>query len=431
MMTGAKSSDLPPLSFVGKITILLATAVALLSTPLAAPAMTGIVEAFTDQAQNEPFALAIMALVEAIFGETGPRFLVKFVLLSVPALFIIIGAPVTGWICDRWGRKSLLNVSLVVFGISGVSTYWADSFLFMFVGRAILGIAIAGIKTSTVAMVGDFFVGEERKKFLGWQGSAVKFGGLGFMLIGGYLAELDWQSPFLGYLLSFVLLPFVIFKITESMPEKGPSTIASRAAYKLEAIPKGPALFVFISATLASALFFVTPVQLRFFYEDKFGLSPLYFSWAVVVANGMGALVSIWYNKVKSRLNYTSIYALVFGTMGLGYLILTLMPGYYSTLLGMLIAGIGFGLFIPNQSDWIMSFTAPSRRGMAVGLVTTAMFMGQFLSALLIEPFVVENNPDAVWQSLAAFLGVLTVLYIIFGLIEKKRGSWQVKKHPS
>lgn len=424
MTDASTAADKPTVSLAGKITILLATAIALLSTPLAAPAMSGIAEAFASQAQNEPFALAITSVVEAIFGETGPRFLVKFILLSVPALFIIVGAPVTGWICDKWGRKRLLNVSLVVFGVSGVSTYWADSFWFMFAGRAVLGLAIAGIKTSTVAMVGDFFEGDERKQFLGWQGSAVKFGGLVFMLMGGYLAELDWQSPFLGYLLSFVLLPFVIFRITESLPQADTGKSASLTPLKIEGIPKGPALFVFISATIASSAFFVTPVQLRFFYEDKFALSPLYFSWAVVVGNGVGALTAIWYNKVKARMNYTSIYALIFGSMAVGYYALTLAPEYYSSLIGMAIAGIGFGLYIPNQSDWIMAFTAPSRRGLAVGIVTTAMFMGQFLAAIWIEPFVIPGDPDAVWRSVALILAGLTVLYVIFGLIERKRGSW-------
>jgi len=421
----------PQVSRAGKVTILLATAIALLSTPLAAPSMSGVAEAFSEQAQNEPFAIAIMQVVEFVFGETGPRFLVKFVLLSVPALFIIIGAPATGWICDRWGRKALLNVALVVFAVSGVSTYWSDSFWFMFLGRAVLGLSIAGIKTSTVAMVGDFFEGEERKQFLGWQGSAVKVGGLGFMLLGGYLAELDWQTPFLGYLLSFMLLPAVIFTIAESLPAKTEDRSVSLLPTKWEGIPVGPALFVFVAATIASSMFFVTPVQLRFFIEDKFALSPVYFAWAVVVGNGVGAIVSVYYNKMKARLNYTGIYALLFGAMGLGYFLMTLMPNYYLSLLGMAIAGVGFGLYIPNQSDWIMAFTAPQRRGLAVGIVTTAMFLGQFLSAIWIEPFVVPGDPDAVWQSVSQILAALTLLFAVFSVIEQRRGSWENYKPPA
>lgn len=414
------------MSFAGKVVILLSTAIALLATPLAAPVMSTIALEFAQQAESEWLARTILSVTEFFFGATGVRFLVKFIVLSVPALFIILGAPICGWMCDKWGRKHLLTGSLIVFALAGVSTYWAETFWFMFLGRAVLGLAIAGIKTSTVAMVGDFFEGEERKQFLGWQGSAVKFGGLGFMLLGGYLAEFDWQTPFLGYLLSFVLVPFVLITITESLPQKVTQrSMVGIVPVKLEGIPRGPALFVFISATLASSIFFVTPVQLRFFIEDKFQLSPLYFGWAVVVGNGVGAIISIWYNKFKARLNYTGIYALIFGAMGLGYFVMTLMPGYYSSLAGLAIAGVGFGLYIPNQSDWIMAFTAPERRGLAVGLVTTAMFLGQFLTAIWIEPFVVPGEPNAVWHSTSLMLAGLTLLYIGFSFLERSRGTWE------
>ena len=83
--------------------------------------MPEIARVFAEQAQTEAFAQAILASISFLPGEPSSIFLVKFVLLSVPALFIIIGAPITGWISDNWGRKSLLNASLLIFGVAGVS----------------------------------------------------------------------------------------------------------------------------------------------------------------------------------------------------------------------------------------------------------------------------------------------------------------------
>ena len=56
----------------GKLTILFSTAIALLATPLAAPAMSEIATAFAHQAQTEPFALAILQITSLLFGETDP-----------------------------------------------------------------------------------------------------------------------------------------------------------------------------------------------------------------------------------------------------------------------------------------------------------------------------------------------------------------------
>ncbi len=99
-----ESADQPELSAHGLFVILSATALALLATPLASPAMPEIARLFAEQAETEAFARMVLASISFLPGDPSAIFLVKFVLLSVPALFIIIGAPFMGWISDNWGR---------------------------------------------------------------------------------------------------------------------------------------------------------------------------------------------------------------------------------------------------------------------------------------------------------------------------------------
>ena len=82
------------LSAHGLFVILAATGLALLATPLASPAMPEIARTFSEQAQTEAFARTMLSLISFLPGDPNAIFLIKFVLLSVPALFIIIGAPV-------------------------------------------------------------------------------------------------------------------------------------------------------------------------------------------------------------------------------------------------------------------------------------------------------------------------------------------------
>ncbi|MGI9257280.1 MAG: MFS transporter [Gammaproteobacteria bacterium] len=402
----------------GLFVILAATGLALLATPLASPAMPEIARIFAEQAQAEAFARALLTLISFLPGEPSAIFLVKFVLLSVPALFIIVGAPIAGWMSDNWGRKSLLNGSLLVFGLAGVSGYFAESFLFMFVGRAVLGLAIAGIKAATIAMVGDFYDGDERQKVLSWQGSATKVGGFAFMFLGGYLANVSWQMPFIGYALAFLLLPSALFAF-----RNGPSkTEASSPGHSgADAVPFWPCAWVFVSATLASGLFFVTPVQLPFYLTSTFDASPLQSGLAVGVGNTVGAIVALTYYRFKLRMNYVAIYAVIFLSMSTGYYVLTLMPTYTTSLIAMIISGIGFGLYIPNHSSWILAVVGQERRGYGVGLVTTAMFLGQFLAPIVAEPMIDPNDPGAVWRNISALLLGFAVIYGV--LVKARSGS--------
>ncbi len=394
----------------GLFVILASTAIALLGTPLASPAMPEIARVFAENAQNEAFARAILRAISILPGDPSVIFLVKFILLSIPALFIILSAPLVGWLSDNVGRKRLLNSSLLIFGLSGASGYFADSFFFMFVGRAVLGLSIAGIKTATVAMVGDYYEGAERNRIIGWQGSAMKIGGVIFMLLGGLLASFSWQMPFLAYMLAFVILPSGLIALSESLPTVT-ATRMQEAEGSVPAVPFWPSAYVFVSAFLASGLFFITPVQLPFYLRNAFDASPFEMGAAIAVGNTVGALVSLMYYRFKKRMNFVAIYAFIFFSMAAGYYVVAFASSYNVALLGMVVAGLGFGLYVPNHSSWILSIVSAKRRGFGVGLVTTAMFLGQFSAPILVQPFIDPGDPSAVWTTISILLVSLGVLY--------------------
>lgn len=406
----------------GLFVILAATGIALLGTPLASPAMPEIARVFAENAQNEPFAIAILQAISILPGDPSVIFLVKFILLSIPALFIILAAPLVGWLSDTIGRKRLLNISLIIFGVSGASGYFADSFFFMFVGRAILGLSIAGIKTATVAMVGDYYEGARRNKVIGWQGSATKVGGVIFMLLGGFLATLNWQAPFLGYMLAFLLIPSGLIALSDHLPEIA-SGHPDQADASLPEIPFWPAVYVFVSAFLASGLFFITPVQLPFYLKNAFDASPFEMGAAIALGNTVGAIISLFYHRFKLRLNFVGIYAFIFLAMSLGYFLVASASSYAFALLGMVVGGLGFGLYVPNHSSWILAIVSAKRRGFGVGLVTTAMFLGQFSAPLLVQPFIDPADPAAVWTSMSILLMILGIVYVVLSRLGSKAAA--------
>ena len=412
-------SPKPDISKHGLFVILAATGLALLATPLVSPAMPEIARVFAQNAENEPFARAILNAISILPGDPSVIFLVKFILLSIPALFIILAAPLVGWLSDNVGRKGLLNSSLLIFGISGASGYFADSFFFMFMGRAILGLSIAGIKTATVAMIGDYYEGSARNKVIGWQGSAMKIGGVVFMLLGGFMANFSWQTPFLGYLLAFVLLPSGLIALSESLPTVKASQ-AREAGERPPGVPFWPAVYVFVSAFLASGLFFITPVQLPFYLHNAFTASPFEMGAAIAVGNTVGALISLVYYRFRRRMNFVAIYAFIYLAMAVGYFVVALAPSYTIALLGMVVAGFGFGLYVPNHSSWILSIVSPQRRGFGVGLVTTAMFLGQFSAPILVQPFLDPANPAAVWTAMSIILIILAAVYTVLSRLGGK-----------
>ena len=161
-------------------------------------------------------------------------------------------------------------------------------------------------------------------------------------------------------------------------------------------------------------------MQLPFYLRNAFAATPFEMGAAIALGNSVGALSSLAYYKFKARLNFVAIYAVIFLSMAIGYYAVSAAASYATALSGMVLAGIGFGLYVPNQSSWILSIVSPKRRGFAVGIVTTAMFLGQFSAPILVQPFIDQNDPTAIWVTLSYILAGLAVTY---GVLSRFSGN--------
>ncbi len=177
-----------------KITILLTSMMTVMAGATIAPSLPEMTRAFPQNSNAE-------AMVKLV--------------LTIPGLFIAITAPLSGWVIDRYGRIPLLLIMLLVYGVAGTSGLYLDTLLEILVGRAFLGIAVGGIMTTSVALIGDYFDGSERQKFLGIQSGVMAIAGAIFITGGGLLADVGWRYPFLIYAMAFAVFPLVIIFLIE------------------------------------------------------------------------------------------------------------------------------------------------------------------------------------------------------------------------
>ena len=114
--------------------------------------------------------------------------------LTMPMLFIALAGPFVGYAVDRFGRRNVLITSTALYGVAGVSGLVIESIVLLLVSRAFLGIFLAGIMTSVTALIGDYFVGDERNRVAGLQGAFMSLGTLTFVVIAGMLGYNLYQA---------------------------------------------------------------------------------------------------------------------------------------------------------------------------------------------------------------------------------------------
>jgi len=123
--------------------------------------------------------------------------------------FMLAGALIPiGGLGDRIGRRKLLLIGSVAFGIASVLAAFSTSALMLIGARALLGLAGAALVPSTLSLLSALFADEtERTKAIGVWGASFAVGAAIGPLVGGVLLEhFWWGSVFLVGVPIMVLL---------------------------------------------------------------------------------------------------------------------------------------------------------------------------------------------------------------------------------
>ncbi len=345
--------------------------------------------------------------IRAAFADTPNAAMLTAMILSIHALAIMILSPLAGWIGDRLGRQPILLVGLAGFAIAGTSGSWLPNLPAILAGRLVLGASIALLMTSVTGLVGDLFDEEGRRKLLSRQQAASSAGGLLFMLGAGALATLGWQEAFLMYLAGAVLfLPALIF-LPRIRPAQTSTSADPAGTGRLGRWLIAPVTAMFMT----QLLFYVIPTQIPGLLATDFGASPLQTSMILALMMLTMLPISLLYQRFSKNVAPSALIAVAFAAPTAGFAILSLAESLWSIVAGLMITAAGLAIAGPTLSTWIIALAGDTVRGRAIGILTTGLFAGQFLSPVLTQPIINTLGLRPTFHGLAAAAALTMVGY--------------------
>ncbi|WP_294334239.1 MFS transporter [uncultured Sphingomonas sp.] len=298
------------------------------------------------------------------------------VALTIPALCIALFSPVAGALSDRLGRKPVLLVAMLVYGLVGALPLVLHDLIAIIAARAVLGLAEAAIMTVSTAMLGDYFEGPRRERWIATQMASVSVSAIALVAIGGALGEaLGSRGPFLLYLVALPIAAAVAAMLFE------PVQRARGTAPKVR-LPMGTILPVLLITVAVGVLFYTIIVQVGPIIERSGVTSPALIGLAAAGTNLGVAIGSILFGRLKAHAG-PRLLAAGLALVGLGYAGAALAPGFAAITGFAVLACVGSGLMLPNMLAWVMRRLPAPARGSGTGAWTGAFFLGQFAAPLI------------------------------------------------
>jgi MFS transporter, DHA2 family, multidrug resistance protein len=362
-----------------------------------------------------------------------------------------------GMLGDRYGRKKMLLLSLVVFGAASIACALAPSAEAFIAARALLGLGGALMLPTVLALLPVLFDERERARAIGAITAAVMLGyPIGPLLGGWMLTKFDWSWVFL---INVPVVALALLAVTVLLPE---SRSGTRQRIDLVGVAlssgglalltygvinagdrgwsDGAALAEIVGGTLALAAFVLWErrvaaplVDLRLFRARAFtwgatlsslvsfamfGLlfaAPLYFQVVRGVdAQGSGIRLlpliagllvgGAVADRLAARAGASRIVALGFlllaGGLALGATT-SVATGDAQAVAWISLSGLGLGLVLPTTIDAALGAVSDDNSGVASGVLQALRMVGGSLGAAILGALINATYRDQLEQAVS------------------------------
>ncbi|MGW2829136.1 MFS transporter [Streptomyces sp. NPDC001286] len=339
-------------------------------------------------------------------------------ILTIPALALALLAPLAGVLIDRLGRRAPLVVASVLYALFGTAPLWLDSLDAIVVARALLGVAEAFIMTCCTTLIGDYYTGRARDRYLALQSVCATVSATAFFILGGGMGSSDWRAPFQLYAVGLLLAPAMAAFLRQPLPD----VAADEAAAVGRRGSSGLRLAgICLLSVFGGIVFYIVPAETAYLMNGLGVGSSGLIGMVTAIASAATVTGCVIFASLIGRPERRL--PAIFALCGAGLVVIGLAHDVAVLIIGTFLSGIGTGFLLPSLVTWAMSKLEYGNRGRGTGLWTASFFLGQFLCPLAV--IALESVTGGLTAAVAA-VGLASVLVAI-GLLPLLRRTTDAK----
>jgi MFS family permease len=342
-----------------------------------------------------------------------------------------IGGVIFGILSDRFGRKSVLQWTILTYSVGTFLCGLASSLEVLLLFRIITGLGVGGEWATGQTYVGESFPPRVRGRYGAVMQTGAPFGIVLASLVGGFVApEIGWRLCFFLSILPALLVLFIRKRLPESDVWLERKRLSTEDARSVEAIAAerrskflqlfSPAHRVIFSKALILAIFDMSAYWFTYSWLPGYLHQQRQFTIAksavwMLVAQAGGLLGYLTFGYAADTLGRRPAYSIYSCIMAIGLIMITLMWDVVVVfpslaLAFMFLVGYGTGMFSgygPLFTELFPTSIRNTAMGSAFNLARGVQFFTPVIIAVIAEKYGLGGG-----ISLAALFALLTGVWI-------------------
>jgi len=348
----------------------------------------------------------VLPALRSTFGVTDAQVGFVITVYTLPGIFV---TPFVGLVADRLGRKRTLVPLLCLFGVAGMGVAATSSFRQVLVLRFLQGIGASALITLAITLIGDYYEGDRQRRLVGINSSAIGVGAALYPLIGGVLASVRWDVPFLFFGVSLLVALAAVVVLNEPTIDQ-PATPGTYLDGLVRVVTMPAAIGLYLTAFLTFFLFYGGVLTaIPFLLTDEYGIVEPYLGLILSVVSVSNAVVASQFGRISDYLDTRTVVAAGFLCFGGALLGIRVVCSAVQVAFLLAVFGVGFGLVMPALNARAVSLVSGRRRGSILGVQTSMLRVGQTLG-----PIAIAGLAETAFQTT---LGGYRVVLPLFGLV--------------